>query len=92
MRIPHAEWVRLMNTPAVRAKILAKANRIAAAARRKAETEHVDTDITVTQGVRPKGRPYARVSSSNVAAEHGTSWTTRSRVLGRSTYENGPRA
>jgi hypothetical protein len=88
--LPRAEWLRIMNGDRVKLALLKRANKIAAKARTTAASEKVDTTITVTQGVRPQGRPYARVSSSNAAAEHGNSWTKRSRVLGRSTYQNGP--
>lgn len=71
------------NLPVVRAKSVEVANRIAGTAAAIAAAEEVDTTITVEVGTRPRGRGYARVSSSNVDAEHGTAATPRRRVLGR---------
>jgi hypothetical protein len=76
-------WLKAQHSPAVLRALRVRAEKIAEQARQNAEADHVDTDIVITEGVRPRGRPYVRVSSSNVDAEHGTSWTTRSRVLGR---------
>jgi hypothetical protein len=89
-RLSHERWLAAQQTASVRARILAKATRLGRKARANAAAAGVDTTITVSQGTRPGGRPYARVTSSNAAAEHGTSWTERSRILGRATYENGP--
>lgn len=90
MKLSHERWLAIQQAQPVRTALLRKANKIAARARATASAENVDTEITVTSGTRPKGRPFSRVTSSNAAAEHGTSWTKRSRVLGRSTFENGP--
>jgi hypothetical protein len=71
------------NLPVVQAKCQQVAERIASAAVGIAAGEDVDTDITVETGTRPSGRGYARVTSSNADAEHGTAATPRRRVLGR---------
>lgn len=73
----------ISNHPVVIAKCEEVAERIAAAATGIANAEQVDTEITVETGVRPGGRGYARVTSSNADAEHGTAATPRRRVLGR---------
>jgi hypothetical protein len=80
--LPHERWAAITQSNAVKAKCLARANKIAANARNLAASENVDAKITVTTGVRPDGRGYARVSAS-ASTEHGTSWTRRSRILGR---------
>lgn len=82
----HGRWLKIQQAPAVRKALAAKAAKIAEAAKANAAAADVDTDIVVTHGTRPGGRPYSRVSSSNVDAEHGTSWTQRSRVLGRAIF------
>lgn len=69
--------------PVVRAKCEEVANRIGSAATGIAAAEDVETEVTVETGTRPGGRGFARVSSSNVDAEHGTAATPRRRVLGR---------
>lgn len=69
--------------PAVRARCAEVARAIAGTADAIAKAEGVDTEITVEEGVRPQGRPFARVTSSNADAEHGTAATPRRRVLGR---------
>lgn len=71
------------NHPAAIRKASEVANRIAAAAVGIAAAEEVDTVVTVQTGTRPGGRGYARVTSSNADAEHGTAATPRRRVLGR---------
>lgn len=73
------------NLPSVRAKCAEVAERIAGTAVAIAAAEEVDTTVTVETGTRSGGRGYARVTSSNVDAEHGTAATPRRRVLGRAT-------
>jgi len=90
MRLPKNVWDDIVQSAAVRAAILKKAAKLADEARTRAAQDRVATEITITQGTRPEGRSYARVTSSNGAAEHGTSWTTRSRILGRTIYGEGP--
>lgn len=42
-----------------------------------------DTNLTVSSGTRPKGRPYSRVTSDNPDAEHGTMKSPKIRLLGK---------
>lgn len=83
VRLSAESFRKVTNLPVVRAKCEQVAERIAASAVGIAAAEDVDTVVTVETGTRPGGRGYARVSSSNVDAEHGTAATPRRRVLGR---------
>jgi hypothetical protein len=74
---------QVVDMPVVRQRCLEVAQSIAGTAQAIADAEQVDTEITVEDGTRPRGRSYARVTSSNVDAEHGTAATPRRRVLGR---------
>lgn len=74
---------QVMGLPQVRQALRAQAMLIAPRARQIAAAEQVDTEITVTDGTRPRGRSYSRVSSTNVAAEFGAGKTARRRILGR---------
>jgi hypothetical protein len=67
----------------VRAALDQKARRVQSRAEGIASAEGVDLGAKVTSGTRPKGRPYARVSSDNVAQEFGNSKTARRRIMGR---------
>lgn len=82
-RLSPASFKTVSNLPVVQDKCLEVAYRIAGTAAAIAAAEEVETDITVESGTRPGGRGFARVSSSNVDAEHGTAATPRRRVLGR---------
>ena len=73
-----------MQHKAVRDRLEAKANEVAARAKSIAGSEKVDAEFDVKTGTRPKGRPYARVICSNPDQEFGTSKTARHRILGRS--------
>lgn len=86
MRIPHKMWLQIIQSKKVRDALAQKAEQLAAHARSLAAEERVDTKIEVVNGTRPKGRPYSRVTSSNLAAEHGDSWTRRARILGRTVH------
>lgn len=69
--------------PSVRAALARKARETQARADAIAAQEGEKLDSKVTEGTRPKGRPYARVSSTNVAQEYGTTIKERKRILGR---------
>ena len=84
-RLSPSSFRTVTNLPAVHAKCAEVAERIAGTAAAIAAAEEVDTEITVEHGTRPGGRGYARVTSSNADAEHGTAATPRRRVLGRAT-------
>lgn len=72
-----------MKSAATRAALRRKAEQKAARANMVGRSEGVDIDAEVSEGTRPKGRPYARVTSQNVAQEYGNSKTERRRILGR---------
>lgn len=72
-----------MQTAKVRAALRAKAAKKQSAAEGIAQSEGVELESRVVEGTRPKGRPYARVQSSNVGQEWGDSKTRRLRILGR---------
>lgn len=82
--------VQAMQSQTVRAAVAARADRIASRAKKIAQDEEVDVTITRTDGTRPKGRPFSRVTSDNVDAEWGTSKTSRSRIMGRAANEGTP--
>lgn len=46
--------------------------------------EGVEMELETSEGTRPKGRPYARLTSRNVGQEWGDAYTERRRILGRS--------
>lgn len=78
------EWVQsAMQSPGVRKQLKAKADEVADRAKRIAATDRVEMDVTVVEGTRPKGRPYADVRADNVAQEFGDDVTPRFRILGR---------
>lgn len=83
VRISSEFIVAAMQTKAVREALKKRADRVQSRAEQLAASEDVDLTSQVSEGTRPKGRPYARVSSENVAQEWGTSNTERRRILGR---------
>lgn len=72
-----------MRQQVVREALAKKARDKQARAEQIAATEGVEIESRVTEGTRPKGRPYARVQSANVGQEWGDSKTARRRILGR---------
>lgn len=79
---------RAMKSAPVRAALRARAERVQARAEQIAAGEGVELESSVSEGTRPRGRPYARVSSRNVGQEFGDSRTARRRVLGRAAESN----
>lgn len=75
--------VEAMQSETVREALKARAARIAARARALASAEAPDMRIEQIDGTRPKGRPYSRVTGSDIDQEWGTSRTERRRILGR---------
>lgn len=71
--------VEAMQSQPVRDGLKARADRIAVAAR----AIDPEADIQRSDGTRPKGRPYSRVTSDDVPGEWGDSNTARRRTLGR---------
>ena len=88
------DWLLgVMQSDAVRAQLRATAERIAAEVDAEAAgDEHYDPsghggnyprlDVRVSEGVRPRGRPYARVSIPK-EDEYGTNAAPKRRILGR---------
>lgn len=72
-----------MNARVVRAALADVARGVARKANAIGRSEGVDMDATVSEGVRPKGRPYSRVSSDQADQEFGTAKTPRRRILAR---------
>lgn len=78
-----------MNTEPVRQALRDGAETIAAAARAIAQEEGNTEPVEVTEGIRPRGRPYARVSMPG-SAEWGDGKTPRLRILGRAAVQSFP--
>lgn len=79
--------LKALQSKKVRQSLRSAADQIASKGSSIAAAEDIDGDFTVGEGTRPQGRPYSRVTFSNVDQEHGTSKTRRSRVLGRAGEE-----
>jgi hypothetical protein len=78
------EWIRdAWGKPKVRAALAKTATEVRSRAESIAGAEGVKLDSSTSSGTRPKGRPYSRVSSPNVAQEFGTQTVSRRRILGR---------
>lgn len=75
---------RVSQAAPVRAVLRQHAEQVAARARQIVAAEGGgDASITVRDGVRPGGRSYANVESTDADGEFGTSRTERRRTLGR---------
>lgn len=72
-----------MRSAQVRAGLRARAEQVQNTADNLASSDDVELESRVTEGTRPQGRPYARVSSPNVEQEYGSSKTARRRILGQ---------
>jgi hypothetical protein len=72
-----------MQARSTRVKLRQVADRIATTARAMGQADQLDATFTVTEGTRPKGRPYARVTMAGGDDEFGKSGTPRRRTLGR---------
>ena len=82
---------RAMQSQGVRDALRAKADEVAASARSIAASENVEGfEVSVSEGTRPKGRPYARVSTPSVDQEFGTWRTPKLRILGRAAGHREP--
>lgn len=73
---------QILQSPGVRRKLAEVADRKAREAAAVAASERVTVTIRREDGIRPKGRPYSRISIPAVA-EFGDSKTRRLRILGR---------
>jgi len=81
---PTRETTRLaMLSDPVRLALIAKAQKLAQRVDQIGNSEGVEMDAEVKVGIRPKGRPYARVESDKSSQEWGDRWTERKRILGR---------
>lgn len=83
--MPNANYVyvqKLLQSPGVRAKLRQVRDRKARAVHGLAAAEGARVTVTLSDGVRPKGRPYARISIP-ATDEFGDSKTRRLRLLGR---------
>lgn len=84
LRITREYIEAAMRHPSVREKLAERADAVAARARQLSAAAGRDSGaISRASGTRPKGRPYERVLSEDVAAEHGTAETSRYRILGQ---------
>ena len=73
---------RILQSRGVRHKLKVVRDRMAAAAVQLAASEDANVTITLSEGTRPKGRSYARISIP-ATDEFGDSKTKRLRLLGR---------
>ncbi len=71
-----------MQSTKVRAGLKARGAPIAARAQQIAAAEKVKGEVSTSEGTRPKGRPYARVTA-DAGQEFGDTNTARRRILGR---------
>lgn len=84
IRVTDPMFRAVVAMPNVRAELARTARALAATARALAQQDDADTDITIEDGTRPKGRTFSRVVSSNYDdSEWGTAQRKRTRALGR---------
>lgn len=83
VRLSRASIVAAMHSKATLQALERKARALEARANSLGASEGVDMDTSVESGVRPKGRPYSNVTSTNVGQEFGDRYTERRRILGR---------
>lgn len=83
MATDNYRWVQdILQSPGVRRKLVQVRDRKARAATGIASAEGAQVRLTLSEGIRPKGRPYARISLP-ATDEFGDSKTRRLRLLGR---------
>jgi len=78
----YLKYGHVARSPKVRAKLVEVRDRVHARAKAIEAEEGVDAGLATSEGTRPKGRPYARVSAS-LEHEFGTENVSRKRILGR---------
>lgn len=83
IRLHYAGIGQAMHHHEVRRALRKRAQGIAQRARGIANAEGVEASISVEEGVRPKGRRYARVVSDRADAEWGNRNEVRRNILGR---------
>ena len=82
------EFIReAAQNPKTRRALHDKAVQVQRRAEGIARGDNVTLNSKVVDGTRPKGRPYSRVESPNVAQEWGSSKVDRRRILGRAAEE-----
>lgn len=83
LRISQQYIIDAMQSAGVRGALKQVADGLAGYVDDLGSREGVDMNPTVTEGTRPKGRPYARVESDQVGQEWGDRKSERHRVMGR---------
>jgi hypothetical protein len=77
VRISYEFIGEAMRSQAVRAALRQKAEAKRSRADALGASEGIEMETEVSEGTRPKGRPYARLSSKNVNQEWGDRYTDR---------------
>lgn len=92
MKLSREFYLRAMHHDAVKKALKLKADRIQAEAKKEAKAQGVrDLEVEVSEGTRPQGRPYARVSV-DLEDEWGSYKKPKLRILGRlQSVHNNPR-
>ncbi|WP_158884012.1 hypothetical protein [Amycolatopsis anabasis] len=83
MALSHREFRKLMRLPGLRARLRGVAEQVADRTRANLAAAGVDAEVTVEEGIRPRGRSYARVTHTDKFGEFGTEDVPRHRALGR---------
>lgn len=85
VRITRDTVFRAMQSQPVRDALKVRAEQIKNRAEMlKGDSVHTEnTNLEVSSGTRPKGRPYSRVTSDNPDAEYGTMKSPKIRLLGK---------
>lgn len=88
VRISRELITAAMQSQATRDGLSERARKVAGRVDVLGQSEGVTMDAYVTEGTRPKGRPYARVNSENVSQEWGSRDVERRRIMGRVSAES----
>ncbi|QWF78705.1 hypothetical protein [Amycolatopsis sp. CA-230715] len=83
VQLSDREWRRIVALPSVRKRLRFVANQIATRTRANLSSAGSAATVTVEEGIRPKGRAYARVVHDDPFGEYGTEDVPRHRALGR---------
>lgn len=79
----------LMREPGIRAALHDRAEVIASRARQLATAERLKAEIEVTDGTRPRGRPYSQVSAEHPDGGWGGTDTQRTDLLIEAVEQTG---
>jgi hypothetical protein len=82
-RLDDRTWRRIQLMASVRARLAVVARQVAARTNANLGAADSDAHAEVEEGVRPRGRSYARVQHDDKAGEYGTDHHDRHRALGR---------